>query len=101
MRLISAAAIFLATQRALPAQFDYDRKQPFDTTCESLHSRADAAIRGCGFTGSGGGRVTFTQVLPLTLKPPFAGVIFQHGGGKSMPNCLSEALILARVGVVS
>jgi pimeloyl-ACP methyl ester carboxylesterase len=35
------------------------------------------------------------------LRPPFAGVIFQHGGGQSMTNYLSEALILARVGVLS
>jgi dipeptidyl aminopeptidase/acylaminoacyl peptidase len=34
-------------------------------------------------------------------KPPFPGVIFQHGGGQSMTNYLSEALILARAGVIS
>jgi dipeptidyl aminopeptidase/acylaminoacyl peptidase len=34
-------------------------------------------------------------------KPPYPGVIFQHGGGQSMTNYLSEALILARAGVVS
>lgn len=98
MRLILAAAI---SARLLPAQFEYDRKQPFDTTCESLHPRPDAEIRGCGFTGPRGGRVNFIQVSPHGKKPPYAGVIFQHGGGQSMTNYLSEALILARVGVVS
>lgn len=85
----------------LLAQFDYDRKQAFDTTCEALHPRPDAEIRGCGFTGPGGGRVNFIQVSPRGRKPPYAGVVFQHGGGQSMTNYLSEAFILARVGVVS
>jgi pimeloyl-ACP methyl ester carboxylesterase len=101
MRPILAASLLLLIQRTLPAQFEYDRKQPFDTTCESLHKRPDGEISGCGFTGPRGGRVTFIQVSPQRPKPPFAGVIFQHGGGQSMTNYLSEALILARVGVVS
>jgi len=45
--------------------------------------------------------LSFILVNPKTAKPPFAGVIFQHGGGKSMWNYLSEALILAQLGVVS
>jgi pimeloyl-ACP methyl ester carboxylesterase len=98
MRLILA---FLAMVCQAAAQFDYDRKQVFDTTCESLNPRADAEIRGCGFTGPRGGRVNFIQVSPRRKKPPYAGVIFQHGGGQSMTNYLSEAFILARVGVVS
>lgn len=82
------------------AQFDYDRAQKFDTTCKAV-ARADAEIRGCGFTGPRGGRVSFIEVSPKNLKPPFAGVIFQHGGPQSMTNYLSEALVLARVGVIS
>jgi pimeloyl-ACP methyl ester carboxylesterase len=101
MRLLLAAATLLAMPGQLPAQFDYDRKQAFDTTCESLNPRSDAEIRGCGFTGPRGGRVNFIRVDPHGLKPPYAGVIFQHGGGQSMTNYLSEALMLARVGVVS
>jgi pimeloyl-ACP methyl ester carboxylesterase len=95
------AVILLLTPPALPALFDYDAKQPFDATCEEIGSRKDADVRGCGFSGPKGGRVNFIQVSPKGLKPPFAGAIFQHGGGQSMTNYLSEALILARVGVVS
>lgn len=40
-------------------------------------------------------------VTPKLTKPPYAGVLFQHGGGQWMTNYLSEALILARAGVVS
>jgi pimeloyl-ACP methyl ester carboxylesterase len=98
--ILYVAATLLIAQRLLSAQFDYDRTQPFDTTCEPL-PRADAEVRGCGFTGPRGGRVNFIQVSPKGLKPPFAGAIFQHGGGQSMTNYLSEAVILARVGVVS
>src|SRR5882724_11611200 len=97
--LIATAATLFA--QILSAQFDYDNKQPFDTTCETLTARKDAEIRGCGFTGPRSGRVNFIQVSPKGLKPPFAGAIFQHGGGQSMTNYLSEALVLARVGVVS
>src|ERR1022692_4567760 len=79
----------------------YDAKQPFDTTCEPIASRTDAEIQGCGFTGPRGGRVNFILVKPRRAKPPYPGVIFQHGGGQSMTNYLSEALILARAGVIS
>lgn len=93
--------LVLAAVSPLLAQFDYDAQQPFDTTCERLPARKDAELRGCGFTGPRGGRVNFVLVVPAAVKPPFAGVIFQHGGGQSMTNYISEALILSRVGVVS
>src|ERR1022692_2862645 len=79
----------------------YDAKQPFDTTCEPIASRTDAEIQGCGFTGPRGGRVNFILVKPRRAKPPYPGVIFQHGGGQSMTNYLSESLILVRAGVIS
>ena len=82
-------------------KFQYDTKQPFDTTCEPIASRTDAEIQGCGFTGPRGGRVNFILVKPCRAKPPYPGVIFQHGGGQSMTNYLSESLILVRAGVIS
>jgi pimeloyl-ACP methyl ester carboxylesterase len=81
--------------------FQYDATQPFNTECETLTARADAEIKGCGFAGPRGGKVSFILIAPKTAKPPFAGVLFQHGGGQSMTNYISEALILARAGVVS
>jgi cephalosporin-C deacetylase-like acetyl esterase len=98
MRVLSG---LLLAATALFAQFQYDGKQPFDTTCDPLAKRSDSELRGCGFTGPRGGRVNFILVKPRSLKPPFPGVIFQHGGGQSMTNYLSEALVLARAGVIS
>jgi len=100
--MVVVAALALAGSTGGAAQlFNYDPKQPFDTTCESLQGRTDVEIKGCGFSGPRGGRLNFILVTPKNMKPPFAGVLFQHGGGQSMTNYLSEALILARVGVVS
>lgn len=81
--------------------FDYDAKQVFDTKCKAAAERADAEIEECGFTGPRGGELPFLMVIPKTEKPPYAAVLFQHGGGQEMKNYVSEALILARVGVVS
>jgi uncharacterized protein len=101
-RMVAGATLALAATTGATAQiFNYDAKQPFDTTCESLTGRTDAEIKGCGFTGPSGGRLNFILVTPKNVKPPFAGVLFQHGGGQSMTNYVSEALILARAGVVS
>lgn len=94
-------ALLLIIPPSVVAQFEYDSKQPFDTICEQLTPRNDADVRGCHFTGPRGGTLSFILVNPKTAKPPFAGVILQHGGGKSMWNYLSEALILAQLGVVS
>jgi len=101
---IRILAGLLLAGTALFAQFQYDTKQPFDTTCEPIAKRTDADVRGCGFSGPRGGRVNFILVKPhgsMPGKPPFPGVIFQHGGGQSMTNYLSEALILAQAGVIS
>jgi len=102
LRMVAVAALALAGNAGRAAQlFDYDAKQPFDTSCETLNARPDAELKGCGFTGPRGGKLNFVLVTPKNAKPPFAGVLFQHGGGQSMTNYLSEALILARAGVVS
>jgi len=95
------AALLLLIPASVAAQFEYDSKQPFDTVCEQLTPRRDADVYGCHFTGPRGGTLSFILVNPKTAKPPFAGVIFQHGGGKSMWDYLSDALILAQLGVVS
>jgi pimeloyl-ACP methyl ester carboxylesterase len=101
-RVVAIAALALAGRTGSGAQlFNYDSKRPFDTTCTALRGRTDVEIKGCGFSGPRGGRLSFFLVTPKNVKPPFAGVLFQHGGGQSMTNYLSEALILARVGVVS
>ena len=88
---------------ALPAQnglFDFDQLPPLE--CEPLgQPRRDAVLQGCAFAGPHGGQINLLLVTPKLAKPPYAGVLFQHGGGQSMTNYLSEALILARAGAVS
>jgi len=94
--------LLLLIPTILSAQFDYDRTKPFDTKREELSKRPTATLYGDSFAGPKGGRVNFVLVVPApSIKPPYAGVIFQHGGGQSMTNYVSEALILAEAGVVS
>lgn len=82
--------------------FDYDRAKLTPLACEDLSKRTDVLLSGCGFPGPHGGQLNLILVKPpKTVRPPYAGVILQHGGGQSMTNYLSEAMILARVGVVS
>lgn len=99
--LIILVALSFTVPKELAAQFEYDSTRPFDVTCEQLTPRVDAVVRGCRFTGPRGGVLSFLLITPMASKPPFAGVIFQHGGGQSMFDYLSEALILTRIGVVS
>ena len=96
-----AASLLLLVPPPAVAQFGYDSKQPFDQVCEQLTPRNDADVHGCRFSGPRGGTLSLLLVNPKTAKPPFAGVIFQHGGGQSMWNYLSDAVILAELGVVS
>jgi pimeloyl-ACP methyl ester carboxylesterase len=98
---LAALSLSFVTPKELAAQFEYDSARPFDATCEQLSPRVNAIVRGCHFTGPRGGQLSFLLVAPKAGKPPFAGVVFQHGGGQSMFDYLSEALILARIGVVS
>ena len=95
------APLFLLTAALTAQSFDYDTHQPFDVSCEDLSHRPDAELHGCGFTGPRGGKVNLVYIRPKNVRPPYAGVIFQHGGGQSMTHYLNEALILARAGVVS
>lgn len=95
-----AAVVFNSVLLAAAGLFDYEKPGPIE--CEELSKRTDAQLSGCGFPGPHGGQLNLVLVKPpKAVKPPYAGVIFQHGGGQSMTNYLSEAMILARVGVVS
>jgi pimeloyl-ACP methyl ester carboxylesterase len=99
--IVAAATALLLIPAEAVGQYGYDSNQPFDTVCEQIAARTDADVRGCRFTGPRGGVLSFILVRPKAGKPPFAGVILQHGGGRSMMNYLSEALILSQAGAVS
>lgn len=101
LQLCGLALAATLTAQPNTSQFDYDRTKLPELSCEDLAQRPDAFVRGCGFPAPSGGELTLILVSPKIAKPPYAGVIFQHGGGQSMTNYISEALILARAGVVS
>jgi len=86
--------LLLAAAAALAAQ-------PPAPQCEPLHARPDAEQLGCSIAGSRGAPVNFIYIRPKKATPPTPAVIFQHGGGQSMTNYLSEAFLLAGAGVVS
>jgi dipeptidyl aminopeptidase/acylaminoacyl peptidase len=94
-------SLFLLLPFLLNAQFDYDRAQPFDRSTERLASKQHAEISVGSFPGPKGGRINYVLVVPNKGKPPYGGVIFQHGGGQSMSNYNSEAVVLAQAGAVS
>lgn len=99
MRLLVAALCWSAA--FAQGLFDYDREKLPPLECEELASRPDVRLQGCGFAAPRGGKLNLVLVSPKNVRPPYAGVIYQHGGGQSMNSYLSEATILARAGVVS
>ncbi|MFN0103610.1 MAG: alpha/beta hydrolase family protein [Bryobacteraceae bacterium] len=89
----------------LLGQFDYERGAPLDARPEPMSERATARIWGGTFAGTRGARVSYVMVEPKlrgrAARVRHPGVLFQHGGGQSMSNYVSEALILAELGVTS
>jgi dipeptidyl aminopeptidase/acylaminoacyl peptidase len=73
----------------------------FGLQTEVLETRTRAIIHGCSFVGAAGARIDCVLVEPRPAKRNTAGIVFQHGGGQSMMNYISEALLLADSGVVS
>jgi len=89
--------LLLACSLPVLAQFDYDRTAPLAARPEPLAERRSARMWGGSF---GAGRTNFVLVEPKQ-RGRHPGVLFQHGGGQSMSNYISEALILAELGVTS
>lgn len=83
-------------------QFEYDRTVPLDARQEPLAERPAARMWGGSFNG---GKVNYVLVEPKLrgrmARARHPGVVFQHGGGQSMSNYISEALLLAELGVTS
>ncbi len=73
----------------------------FGFQTELMETRARALIHGCSFVDAAGARVDCVLVEPRGTKGKAAGIVFQHGGGQSMMNYISEGIILAESGVVS
>lgn len=84
----------------LMAQFDSGRSVLLDARQEPLTERKTARVWGGSYVGVGGGRINYVLVEPKTTGR-HAGMLYQHGGGQSMSNYLTEALVLAELGVTS
>ena len=83
-----------------PALFDYDRSVPFGYQEEIFRTEARFEAAGAGIQAPRGGKLNMLVVRPRG-QGPFAGIVFQHGGGQSMLTYLAEAELLARAGAFS
>jgi pimeloyl-ACP methyl ester carboxylesterase len=91
---------WLMTSLTLFGQFDYDRSAPLQARQEPMAERPKARLWGGSFAGARGARVPFVLVEPK-MPGRHPGVLFHHGGRQSTFNYMSEALILAELGVTS
>jgi cephalosporin-C deacetylase-like acetyl esterase len=88
------------TAAAPPADlYDYDRTIPLDYQGKLIGEREGVKIFDASYASPKGGRVAAYLVVPKG-KGPFAGIIFQHGGGQTRLSYLAEAVMLARSGAV-
>jgi len=94
---------FLALAMTAFAQsglYDYDRTAPFDYREELIRRDARIEIAGASFRSPKGGRVNMIVVRPRG-SGPYAGVIYQHGGGQTMMTYIADAEVMARAGAIA
>jgi hypothetical protein len=94
-RLVPYLALAM-TAFAQGGLYDYDRTTPFDYREESIRRDARIEIAGASFRSPKGGRVNMIVVRPRG-SGPYAGVIYQHGGGQTMMTYIAEAEVMALV----
>lgn len=80
--------------------FDYDQKAPIDVRQVGVIKRNRISIHDITYASPKAGRVTAYLVVPAT-KGRFAGVVFGHWGYGTRTEFLPEAVLYAKVGVVS
>jgi len=97
LRLLLLPVISLAQQ---PTLFEYDRSVPFQYQEEAIRKDARIEVAGAGFQSPRRGKVNLLVVRSVG-KGPFAGIVYQRGGGQSMMTYLAEAEVLARAGAMS
>lgn len=93
-------AMLTSTQSDLASVFDYDSKEPLQIQEHAVERVGDVSVADMSYASPRGGRVPAYLVVPPG-KGPFAAVVFMHMGGSDRSEFLSEALILAPLGVVS
>jgi pimeloyl-ACP methyl ester carboxylesterase len=92
-----ALPMFGQPSRAL---VEYDSSVPLQYQEELFEKKPGIEIAGAGFQSPKGGKVNMIVVRPAG-SGPYAGIIFQHGGGQSMATYVGEAEVLARMGALS
>jgi pimeloyl-ACP methyl ester carboxylesterase len=81
------------------ALYEYDRTTPFEYHEEVNRRDARVEVAGAGFRSPKGGKVNMIVVRPRGTGP-YAGIIYQHGGGQTMMTYIAEAEVMARAGAV-
>ena len=92
-----------ASLEDLKAIFDYDRNMSRDMEEVGLEQRDEISIRDisyAGYAGTSNRRVEVYLIEP-PVTGPFAGVLFVHPGPRDRTSFLDEALVLAKMGMVS
>ena len=81
--------------------FDYDRRQPLQTTTQRTREEADGiTVASISYASPKGGQVPALMVIP-TSRGPFPGVIVQHGLPGTKEELLPVGIDLARTGAVA
>jgi cephalosporin-C deacetylase-like acetyl esterase len=79
--------------------YDYDRAAPLEVVENGVEQRGPLAVHDISYASPMGGRVPAYLVVPPG-RGPFAGILFQHGGGGSRASLLPGALRMAATGAV-
>jgi dienelactone hydrolase len=89
-----------SAQSDLTAIFDYDPKAPLRAQEGAIEAVGDVRVIDLSYASPKGGRVPAYLVVP-SGNGPFPAVVYAHMGGSDRTEFLSEAVDLARSGVVS
>jgi len=93
-------AMLTSTQSDPASVFDYDSKAPLQIEERAVDTVGDVRVKNMSYASPKGGRVPAYLVVPPG-EGRFPAVVFAHMGGSDRTEFLSEALGLARLGVVS
>lgn len=93
-------AFLTPVQSDTASVFKYDPHAPLQIQEHTIDAVGDIRVTDLSYASPKGGRVPAYLVVPPG-KGPFAAVVFAHMGGSDRTEFLSEALDLAKLGVVS
>jgi dienelactone hydrolase len=83
-----------------PSAFQYDQQAPLDLRVLSERTQDGTTVQDITFASPRGGEVSAYLIFP-SQQAPRAGVIFGHWGEGNREEFVEEALVLARLDVVS